>query len=1114
MSNNYTILIDRLDAFIRKYYTNLLIKGALYSIALLGSFFLVLALFESLVWFSATVRTIFFYTYIALGLFVIIRYVVIPILKLYKIGDRLSHEMAASVIGKHFNEVKDTLLNTLQLKRLSLESPESYDLIMASINKKSERLMNVPFRSVIKFSSNKKYLYLALFPLLIISALLLASPTVLTESSRRLVNHSVEFEKPLPFEIKIKNNSLEAIQQEDFTLEIELYGNEIPSDVSLVMNGNEFSMQPQNKLSFSYTFKKIQKDQEFKLLAAGYHSDSYKITVVPRPIVLNYEIELMFPSYIGKANEVISNVGDINVPQGTILNWRLYTRDTETILFKIGDKIDKLTSGKTNTFTTSHKLMTGTKISINSQNKYLLNTDSLLFYANVVPDLHPTINVEQYKDSIYDNRLYFRGLISDDHGFKSLQFKLLDKNGTVEKSFNVSFQAGSNEQNFYYYFDLLSQGVDPGKEITYYFEVWDNDGVNGSKSARSREMTFRIPTTDELSALVDKHSHDLKEDFNNSINEAKEIRREVEKLNEKLIDKKELNYQDKKQIENLLERHKNLQSKIDQMKLENQQMNSKESQIKKSNKDIIEKQKRLEKLFDELMTDEMKKMLSELQKLMEELDKDKVREALDKIKNQSEDIEKDLDRNLELFKQLEFDKKLTDAIEDLKKLSEEEKRLSEETEDANKKESDRISKEQEELNKKFEEIKKDLDELEEINKELEEPRSLEMPEQDQQDIESEMKESNESLKDSQMKKASSHQKKASEKMEQMSDKLDEMQQSMEQEQLGEDMDALRQILENLVKSSFDQENLMARIKSMNRSDPKYPSAVEEQKKIMDNLKMVEDSLLTLSKRQAMIESFVNKEIRDINENGDLALEALQNRSIGMANSKQQYVMTAVNNLALMLSEAFKEMEEQMDMKSSGQSGKNQPMLRRGKASMKSMRQMQEKLNQQMEQLRQGMKPEKGQQGVPGKGSTSEQLARMAAQQEALRKMLQEYQEELQKEGEVDQPGLNKSIQDMEKSESEMVNKIINQQTMKRQQEILTRMLESEKAEEQREQEERRESNEAQDIPHPDPARYFESIGLPSRETELIHTIPPSLRGYYRNKVNSYFIQIPIDSNGN
>lgn len=80
--------------------------------------------------------------------------------------------------------------------------------------------------------------------------------------------------------------------------------------------------------------------------------------------------------------------------------------------------------------------------------------------------------------------------------------------------------------------------------------------------------------------------------------------------------------------------------------------------------------------------------------------------------------------------------------------------------------------------------------------------------------------------------------------------------------------------------------------------------------------------------------------------------------------------------------------------------------------------------------------------------------------------------------------------------------------MKRQQEILTRLLESEKAEMKREQDDKRESNEGKDLPKPDPAKYFDSIGLPSKETELLNTIPPSFRNYYRNKVNSYFIQIP------
>jgi hypothetical protein len=1114
MKDNYTILIDKLDAFIKKYYTNLLIKGLLYSTALLGSFFLIFTLFESVAWFSVSIRTGLFYGYISLGILLLIRYIVNPLLKLNQIGPRISHDLAADVIGKHFSEVKDTLLNTLQLKRLSEDSTDNYELIIAGINKKSARLLDVPFKSAVDYSSNKKYLYFALPPLLVISILLVASPNIITEPGSRLINHTIAFEKPLPFNLKVINEELTAVQQEDFTLEVSVSGQELPSEIFIEIDGSEFRMHEESRLKYSYTFKKIQKNQEFKLQASGYYSDNYLVRVLPKPIILNYDIELDFPNYLNRKNEIIANVGDINVPQGTVLNWKFYTRDAEVIHFNLGNQIRSLVADNSNTFHTNHKLMEGTGITVRSQNQYMTNKDSLIFYANTIPDQHPTIGIEQYQDSIFDNRLYFRGLVRDDYGFTKLHFNLMRINNGrsgAQMSVQIPIQLDAVEQNFYYFFDLLSIGLVPGEEVTYHFEVWDNDGVNGSKSARSQEMTFRIPTETEITEMVNKHQDELKNEFDETIKEAKAIQREIEKINENLFNKKDLNYQDKKQIEDLLQRQKDLQNKVEQMKLENKQMNSKENQIKELDQNILKKQEQLEKLFEDIMTPEMKQMFEELQKMLDEMNKDKIKDMLDKMKIQSGDIEKDLDRNLELFKQLEFDKKLTESIEELKKLAEEEKKLSEETQNSSRKESEELENKQEEVRKKFEELSKGLDELKELDQQLEEPNNINIPQEQKKEAENEMKESTKNLKESQMKKASENQKKASDKMKEMGDILFQMQQEMENEQLGEDADALRAILENLVKVSFDQEDLMNQIKSMNRSDPKFPRAIEEQKKIKDNLSMIEDSLLALSKRQAMIENFVNREIRDINNNGEMAMQAMQNRAIAMAGTKQQYVMTAVNNLALLLSETLKNMEQNMSMMASGKSGKSNPKPGQGKNSMKSMRQMQEKLNQQMEELKKGMQPkpgEKGEQGNSGNSKMSEQLARMAAQQEALRKMLQQYGEELQKSGDVNQQGIQKMLQEMEKTETELVNKILNQQTMNRQQEILTRLLESEKAEMKREQEDKRESNEGKEMPKPDPAKYFDSIGIPSKETELLNTIPPSFRNYYRNKVNSYFIQIP------
>jgi len=1115
MNDNYNILIEKLDAFIRKYYTNQLIRGGLYSIALLAGFFLAFTLLESVAWFSVSIRTALFYIYLLGATVILVRFVAIPLLKLYKAGKRISHEMAADIIGKHFSEVRDSLLNTLQLKALTNDNPTERELILAGINQKAEQLKPVPFVSAIDLSKNRKYLYYALPPVLIISLFLLFSPKAITEPGNRLINHSLSFQKPLPFSISISNKELKAVQQEDFTLNVKVEGEEIPDQVFIVLDGNEYRMEASDKLNYSYTFKKVQKNQQFNFQAAGHYTADYELIVLPKPIILNFDLELAYPAYTGQKPEVLSNTGDISIPQGTNVTWKFYTRDTRFLTLKTGTEMQKIEVKNSNTVTSSKRLMNPIPYSVSIENEYMRSSDSMSFFINVIPDLYPIINVEEYRDSVYDNRLYFRGLIKDDYGFRNMEFRLAHKTETGESSAETSvpvvIQKENAQQQFYHFFDVAQAGLQPGDEIEYYFIVWDNDGVNGSKSSRSQKMSLKIPTRKEIEEMVKKNQENTKSDLQKSIEEARQIQKDISQLNKKLIDKKTLNYQEKKQVQDLLERQKKLQNEVEEMKLQNQKTNMKEAQYSEVDESIAEKQRQLEKLFEEIMSDEMKQLFEELQRMMENLDKDKLNEVMDKMKFSAEDMEKALDRNLELFKQLEFDKKLTETIDKLKQLSEEEKKLAEKTDEADKKDQEKLSQEQDKINQAYDELKKDLKELNEINKKFEEPNNFKIPEQKKEDIQKDLDDSKDNLKDSQMKKAAKSQKDASKKMEEMSDMLFEMQQEMEEESLGEDIESLRAILENLVRISFDQEELMGKLSTISRNDPQYTNILDQQKNIKDNLVMVEDSLYALSKRQSMIESFVNREISAINDNVDQAMVALNNRVIPTAMGKQQFAMTSVNNLALMLAESMKKMEQNMSMKSSGKSGKSCPMPGQGKPSAKSMRQMQEKLNQQMEAMKKSMqegKGEKGKKGQSGPGSMSEQLARMAAQQGALRKQLQEYRDQLQKEGSLNQKGINKALEDMERSETELVNKILNQETMRRQEEILTRLLESEKADMQREQEERRESNQGRDLPKPDPASFFNKMGESSRETEFLRTIPPSLRPYYKSKVNEYFLTIP------
>ena len=85
------------------------------------------------------------------------------------------------------------------------------------------------------------------------------------------------------------------------------------------------------------------------------------------------------------------------------------------------------------------------------------------------------------------------------------------------------------------------------------------------------------------------------------------------------------------------------------------------------------------------------------------------------------------------------------------------------------------------------------------------------------------------------------------------------------------------------------------------NDPRYTSLVQEQNKIKDDLEMVEDSLVALSKRQIMIEPFVTKEISAINQNIEKTVTFLNNRQPQQATGRMQFIMNSVNNLALKLS---------------------------------------------------------------------------------------------------------------------------------------------------------------------------------------------------------------------
>jgi hypothetical protein len=1143
----YISLIQKLDAFIRKYYKNQLIRGAIYFAAAILLFFFLVIVLEYFGRYQSAVRAVLFYSFISFSLFCLVRFILIPLSKLYKLGNGLNHEQASIIIGNHFPQVKDKLLNVLQLKHETSLSDNS--LIEAAINQKTAELNPVPFTSAIDFGKNKKYLRYVALPLLLYAVVYLISPAMISDSGKRVLLYNETFKPVAPFTFEIANKELSTQQFTDFELNVEVTGNELPQEVFVVVNNNRYKMFKQDKLHYAYTFTNVQKDVPFQLEANDFFSNAYTLKALAKPLIINYRAKLDFPAYLGKKPEWHDNPADLTIPAGTIVNWEFNTVHTNEILLGFNNQFLKAENSSSNKFEYSKKFFVSGNYIIKTTNTEQHFSDSMQYAITVLPDAFPTITVDEKQDSLSSKQLFFIGDANDDHGLTRLAFQYQVKRAEKAKPEAKQMQwlpieRSGTSTRFYHQLNLNQIGVQPGDELTYYFEIWDNDGVHGSKSSKSVIKQLKAPSEKELEEKTQAGSAALKEKMEEAIKEAKQLQQEMKDLERKMLEKRELTWEEKKKMEKLLEQQKELAKKIDEIKKDNEKLNKEEAEYRKQEEQILEKQEQLEKMFNELMDEEMKKLIKEMEKLVEQQNKDVMKQEMEKMQLNNKDVEKELDRMLEQYKKLELEKKLEQTTEKLDELSKKQEDLSKKTQDqANdksknseqkKQAQEELKKQQEKLSEEFKETKEELKDIEKQNKELEEPEELENTDQEQQEIEQQQEESEQDLEKGDNKKASEKQQKAAQQMKKMSQKMKDKKAQQEKEEMELDVQALREILENTIQLSKDQEALMEQMRTINGYNPQYVDAAQTQKKINDDAKIIEDSLLALSKRVTEISSFVNREISKLNDNLDRSVKGYSDRNFPDIRIRQQYAMTSANNLAVMLSDILKQMQEEMQgMQGEGESkGKSKPKSGKGKGkgsgkskSMSELKKAQEELNKQ---LREGLNKQEGKgkeqgKGEPNKpggqkpggqqgmgGMSSQEFAKMAAQQQAIRQQMQKMLNQMgskEKEGLGGQQKLQEMQKLMEQTEKELYNKQLSNQLIQRQQDILTRLLESEKAERKQEQDPKREAEQAKEKPTPTPPNFEQYIKQKEKEKELLETIPAEMQPYYQEKTKEYFNKI-------
>ena len=1098
--NNIHQVFEKLNEFIKKYHLNQMIKGVINTTSFVVILFLFFAIVEHLLSLDVNGRTLLFWTYILTSFFVFSKLIVLPALSWFKLGKSLDYKDAAKIIGDHFPEIKDKLVNLLELSEISSSQNA---LITASIDQKISELSPISFKNAIDFSLNKRYLKWIFLPAIIITSFIISGKYyILSESSARIIKHNTFFEPKAPFKYVILNKKLACKQFDDFLLHIKVEGREIPSDVFIQLGDNMFKLNNLNNNEFSYAFSRVHKDLSFQLSAGGYKSNPYTIKSLIQPKIVNTKILISHPKHTNKKPMLIENNGDFTISEGGIADWNIILEHTNNCRFIIDNNVVQESSKKE--VQLSKKIFRNTSYSIVVSNNNNL-TDTLNYSIKVVLDQFPKISLTQSYDTV-NTRHLFSGIIEDDYLVTKLELiYTYTKNDSIIKSSEEIRVQRKSLQQFFHTVNFEKLTLEAGTKLNYYFKVWDNDGVNGPKFTKSKVFTYKKATKNEMIAKKDLDDAKTKEGLNTSISMTKELQKNITELKKKMLQKKKIGWEEKQKIKAIIKKQKDLEKKI----TETQKKNSESLKTKeKLNPAIIEKQKKLEELMNKVLDKELKNLIDEIDKIMNNAEKEKLKELLEKLNNENKNLEKELDRELELFKQLEFQQKLEEAIDKINSLKQRQKGLKNKTEKQNSHKKHNLAMEQESISEEMKELKKDLQKIREKNMQLEEPNEMPKTQKLEDDIEKNMQESQGALQKNRKNKSSKAQENAINKIMQLENKLQKMMQTSSENKQVEDMESLRKILENLITLSFDQESLMNNTNSTPRNSPDFVRIVRDQNKLFDNSQIIEDSLFALSKRVVEIQATINKEIASISSNMKKATKKLEERDINSAVGKQQFIMTSTNNLALLLSEILEQMQKELDMPSS-QCNKpkncNKPNPNCKKPSISELKKAQQQLNEKIG--KEGKK--KNKKGCEQGEGRSKDLMMLAKQQEEIRKRLRELRDEIGKNGEKGK--IDKMLKDMEENERDIINDRITEETIKRQEDILSRMLESEDSKREQDEDEKRQSNEWNFEINEDTTKDFIKYEqIKKAQEELMKTTPIQLTPFYKKKVNNYFNQIIND----
>lgn len=955
----------------------------------------------------------------------------------------------ASRVGSKFSHLKDKLINALQVFKKHDQNLEGYslELIDESILGISDAVREINFNDVVEYKSVKRQLrFVGLFlsSWIVLGAFFFSTYRA---AGHRLLHPLTEFKNEVRLKFSIIPGNVEVLKGEKLKLSAEIEGEEYFEEAVLILknltNHNRIERQliAASSGEFIYTIESVKDSFEYSFRVLDQVSPEYRISVLELPMVRNLQIKLTYPKYTKIPSRFMDqNVGDIAALKGTQIEANITTNKplkNAWVIFDDSSKIRMKTLAAEARITWALKRIGSYFFKlIDKQGNE--NQNPIFYRMDIVEDNHPTVKLivpGMDVDLDEDMRLFLVAEAQDDFGFLSARLNYRIYKPSLQmladsQSMEIKLPSiGQESITIEYDWDLSQIGLLPSDYASYHIEVFDNDYVSGPKSARSLTYTVRFPSMFEMYSELNKQQEETFEDIEDVYDKSKDLKEKLDEIVEEIKKDPKLNWEERKNIEDALELQKQVQEDLEKI---DKKLDDIIERIEKNDLvalETLKKYKELQELFNELASPELKKVMQELQKALENMDPKELQKAVQKFNLSQEDFLKSIERTLSMLKRLKIEQELDESIKKAEELANQQEELNKQSKNTSRERSDELADKQAELQKDAETLQKEIDEL---KREMEDFPDMPLDKmqatsdimREQQVIEN-MQKASQMFQSGNMKSGNMQGQNIKNSLMELAEALKSTKQQMNASQKKEVMQALQRSTRDLLNLSKEQEALMGKGDGLHQNSSKYNELAEKQQNLMTGLGQTAENLMKLSQKTFFVTPEIGKAIGRSFNNMKQALKSLEDRRGSNASKSQGLAMMSLN-------EAVKQMRNSMQNLAGASSAMGMEQFMN---QLQAIAGRQQGINQQTLRLNQSGRLTLEQQAA---------MARLAAEQEALRKSLEQLQREMGNRSEI--PGrLDEVANDMGEVVKELSDNKVNQKIIRRQQRILSRLLDAQRS---------------------------------------------------------------------